>query len=115
MEGGEARQAPFDFGLWRQESESESECTFSDGRTKQSNAFDKSLLLISQGEEKEKTSEEKKSTGERSDKAALPDDGLSDEVRERKRLSLAAQQVSAANFRLISNCEIYNKEINVFL
>ena len=75
------------------------------GRTKQSNAFDKSLLLISQGEEKEKTSEEKKSTGERSDKAALPDDGLSDEVRERKRLSLAAQQVSAANFRLISNCE----------
>ena len=73
-----------------------------DGR---SNAFDKSLLLISQGEEKEKTSEEKKSTGERSDKAALPDDGLSDEVRERKRLSLAAQQVSAANFRSISNCE----------
>ena len=62
-----------------------------DGRR---NAFDKSLLLISQGEEKEKTSEEKKSTGERSDKAAPPDDGLSDEVRERKRLSLAAQQVS---------------------
>ena len=73
-----------------------------DGRT----AFDKYLLLISQGEEKEKTSEEKRSTGERSDNAVPPDDGLSDEVRERKRLSLAAQQVSAANFRFISNCEI---------
>jgi len=40
----------------------------------------------------ERTSDEKESTGEKSDKVAPPDDGLSDEVRERKRLSLAAQQ-----------------------
>ena len=50
------------------------------------------LPFISQGEEK--TSEEKESTGVKSDEVAPPEDGLSDEVRERKRLSLVAQQVT---------------------
>ena len=54
-----------------------------------------SLLICFQGEEKTSEKDKESSTEEKkSDTAeAPPDDGLTDEVRERKRLSLAAQQV----------------------
>ena len=52
-------------------------------------------MIWFQGEEKTSEKDKESSTDEKkSDKAeAPPDDGLTDEVRERKRLSLAAQQV----------------------
>ena len=53
------------------------------------------FIICFQGEEKISGKDKESSTDEKkSDKAeAPPDDGLTDEVRERKRLSLAAQQV----------------------
>ena len=53
------------------------------------------LKIWFQGEEKSSEKDKESSKDEKkSDKAeAPPDDGLTDEVRERKRLSLAAQQV----------------------